>query len=62
MPTCGEQTDDGSPCGRLVGAESARCFLHDESGPPSSHGAPTGNDNAVGNAGGGASDGNTNAR
>lgn len=28
--------------------------MHDATGPPSSHGAPTGNQNAVGNSGGGA--------
>lgn len=35
--------------------------MHEEGGSPSSHGAPTGNSNAEGNAGGGAPNGNMNA-
>ncbi|WMT10360.1 hypothetical protein NP511_22610 (plasmid) [Natrinema thermotolerans] len=35
--------------------------MHEESGSPNSHGAPTGNSNAEGNAGGGAPQGNMNA-
>lgn len=61
MPTCGYPIDTG-PCQRSVHDEDARCFMHDETGTPPGHGAPRGNQNAVGNAGGGAPYGNTNAR
>lgn len=60
MPTCDYPTDNGS-CGYLVHNDDAHCFMHDGSGPPSSHGAPPGNDNAVGNSGGGPPRLNTNA-
>lgn len=59
-PQCDHPTPSG-PCERRVGDDDEVCFLHDESGPPSSHGAPEGNDHAVGNAGGGAPAQNTNA-
>lgn len=36
--------------------------MHDGTGLPPNHGAPRGNQNAIGNAGGGAPFGNTNAR
>ena len=59
MPTCGEVTHTGDACQRPT--DGRPCFLHDESGPPSTHGAPLGNDNAVGNSGGGAPRLNSNA-
>lgn len=40
--------------------EVDRCFMHNESGPPSSHVAPIGNDNAEGNSGGDAPELNLN--
>lgn len=52
MATCGVLTDRDTRCQRRT--DGGRCFMHDSSGPPSSHGAPHGNDNAVGNSGGGA--------
>lgn len=61
MPICSHPTDTGR-CQRSVHDEDTRCFMHDESGPPSSHGAPKGNQNAVGNSGGGAPVRNTNAK
>ena len=58
---CSYSTDDG-PCGRQVGDRRDHCYLHgDGGGTPPGHGAPVGNDNAVGNSGGGAPKGNTNA-
>lgn len=60
MPRCGHPTPSG-PCERTVPAEADLCFMHDSSGPPRSHSAPTGNENAVGNSGGGAPRLNTNA-
>lgn len=60
MPTCDYPTDSGS-CGYLVHNDDAHCFMHDGSGTPPGHGAPTGNQNAVGNSGGGAPARNTNA-
>lgn len=59
MPTCGASTDSGTECQRRTDGEP--CFMHDWDGPPSSHGAPLGNNNAVGNSGGGAPKGNFNA-
>lgn len=60
-PNCGHPTPNGT-CQRPVPEEGIRCFMHDESGPPSTHGAPPGNQNAIGNSGGGAPVGNANAR
>jgi hypothetical protein len=61
MPNrCGHPTPSG-PCERRIAPDVNRCFMHDESGPPRSHGAPLGNDNAEGNPGGGAPSGNFNA-
>lgn len=60
MATCGHPTPDGS-CDRPVPESADRCFMYDESWAPSSHGAPAGNSNAAGNAGGGAPAGNMNA-
>jgi hypothetical protein len=59
MPTCGALTDSGTECQRRT--DGGPCFIHSDGGPPSSHGAPPGNDNAVGNSGGGAPEGNFNA-
>lgn len=59
MPECGVLTDSGKECQRRT--DGGPCFMHDLSGPPSSHGAPLGNDNAVGNSGGGAPPLNSNA-
>lgn len=57
---CGsEDTEDASPCQRSV-PEGERCFMHDLSGTDSSHGAPAGNSNALGNDGG-PPEGNSNA-
>lgn len=60
---CGSPTPTG-PCRRQVAgdADRDRCFMHDETGPPSSHGAPLDNTNAVENTGGGAPPLNTNAQ
>lgn len=60
MATCEHPTNTG-PCQRSVHDEDARCFMHDGTGTPPRHGAPTGNQNAVGNSGGGAPIGNFNA-
>ena len=50
------------PCEREIADEREHCYLHgDGGGTPPGHGAPVGNDNAVGNSGGGAPKGNTNA-
>lgn len=57
---CGSPTPSG-PCNRQVADSVDHCFMHDDSGPPSSHGAPPKNDNAIGNSGGGAPIGNYNA-
>jgi len=60
--TCGStDTTDGDPCDRTIPEDADRCYLHREDGPPDSHGAPEGNDNAVGNAGGQPPAGNANA-
>lgn len=59
MPTCGVSTDSGTECQRRT--DGGPCFMHDRSGPPSSHGAPLRNNNAVGNSGGGAPPLNFNA-
>lgn len=59
MPECGVLTDCGTECQRRT--DGGPCFMHSDGGPPSSHGAPSGNDNAVGNSGGGAPKGNFNA-
>lgn len=60
MPTCGHPASNG-PCQRTVPDEDTNCFMHSGNGPPKSHGAPAGNDNAVGNSGGGAPEGNINS-
>lgn len=60
-PTCGHPTDSGGPCKRTVAEPDKHCFMHTGNGAPSGHGAPPENDNAVGNSGGGAPVGNTNA-
>lgn len=60
MPQCGELTADGVPCQRRT--DGNPCFMHDASGPPSGHGGQLENNNAVGNAGGGAPPLNTNAQ
>jgi hypothetical protein len=57
---CGAETADGGSCNRRT-ADGGPCYLHDKSGIPNTHGAPEGNQNAVGNSGGGAPVGNTNA-
>jgi hypothetical protein len=57
---CGFPTDSG-PCEFQISAGRERCFMHDSSGAPASHGAPTGNTNGAGNSGGGAPEGNWNA-
>lgn len=50
------------PCEREIADEREHCYLHgDGGGTPPGHGAPVGNDNAVGNSGGGAPKGNMNA-
>lgn len=59
MATCGVFTDRDTECRRRT--DGGPCFMHDSSGPPSSHGAPAGNQNAGGNAGGGAPELNFNA-
>jgi hypothetical protein len=59
MPQCGVSTANGTPCQRRT--DGGPCFMHDESGPPSSHGGQPGNKNAVGNSGGGAPPLNANA-
>lgn len=61
MANCSAPKSGGDLCQRTVPESGDRCFMHDASGPPSNHGAPLGNDNAVGNAGGGAPAENTNA-
>lgn len=60
MATCEYPTNTG-PCQRSVHDEDAHCFMHDGAGTPPRHGAPLGNQNAVGNSGGGAPPRNTNA-
>lgn len=60
--TCGStDTADGEPCERQIPDDDDRCHLHSEGGPPDGHGAPEGNDNALGNAGGRPPEGNDNA-
>lgn len=59
--TCGHPTGSGGPCERAVADEGEYCFMHSGNGTPPGHGAPIGNQNAVGNSGGGAPVGNTNA-
>lgn len=50
------------PCGREIADGREHCYLHGDGGStPPGHGAPVGNDNAVGNSGGGAPKGNMNA-
>lgn len=59
---CGStDTADGEPCERQIPDDVDRCHLHREGGPPDDHGAPEGNDNALGNAGGRPPEGNDNA-
>lgn len=60
MPQCGVLTANDTPCQRRT--DGGPCFMHDANGPPSSHGGQPGNDNAVGNSGGGAPPLNTNAQ
>ena len=58
---CNYPASNGS-CGREIADGREHCYLHgDSGGTPPGHGAPVGNDNAVGNSGGGAPKGNTNA-
>lgn len=59
MAQCGVSTANGTPCQRRT--DGGPCFMHDESGPPSRHGGQPGNENAVGNSGGGAPPLNFNA-
>lgn len=63
QPICGRPTgddQDGDPCRRPVSEPGAACYLHPGDGDvPDTHGAPEGNQNAVGNKGGpGAPEGN----
>lgn len=60
MATCGHPTPTG-PCKRTVADKGGTCFMHSGNGTPPGHGAQAGNQNAVGNAGGGAPVGNANA-
>lgn len=61
QPTCGHPTDTtGDPCQRPVSAPDDCCYLHVDGGAPEEHGAPEGNQHAVGNDGG-APAGNTRA-
>lgn len=57
---CGAETNNGGHCKRPT-TDSERCYLHDESGVADTHGAPDGNQNAVGNNGGGVPLGSANA-
>lgn len=57
---CGSPTPSG-PGEHRVADTVDHCFLHDDSGLPSSHGVPPENHNAVGNSGGSAPTGNCNA-
>ena len=58
---CNYPASNGS-CGREIADGREHCYLHgDGGGTPPGHGAPAGNDNAVGNSGGGAPVHNTNA-
>jgi len=60
--TCGStDTADGEPCDRTIPEEADQCFLHRDDETPANHGAPEGNDNAAGNAGGQPPAGNDNA-
>ena len=59
---CGHPTSTGpGTCGRQIPDDADACFMHSGAGTPPRHGAPAGNDNAVGNDGGGAPAGNGNA-
>lgn len=60
MATCDHPVANGA-CSRTVPDDDARCFMHSGNGPPSSHGAPEGSQNALGNSGGGAPENNLNA-
>jgi len=62
QPTCSAPTDTtGDLCQRPVSTPEDRCYIHaDDEGVPDNHGAPDGNQNAVGNDGG-APAGNTRA-
>lgn len=60
MPSCNAPAANG-PCSRPVPDADSHCFIHSGNGPPSSHGAPEGSQNALGNSGGGAPKNNLNA-
>ena len=60
MAICGYATPSG-PCERTVADETDICFMHSGDGTPPGHGAPPGNQNAIGNSGGGPPAGNANA-